>query len=143
MAIDKNKIGKFIRGSVAILGTVFVATSILAKKKKENSVFENEPEQKNPLEGKKVIFVEDENDKENADGVRGHLESVGDSSYTETIYTKYVKRGIDIILSFGGLVVLSPILGAILKLKIRGLYSLHKSVWGRIKDISVFINFVL
>lgn len=36
-------------------------------------------EQKNPLEGKKVIFVEDENDEENADGVRGHLEAVGET----------------------------------------------------------------
>lgn len=113
MAINKKKIGKFIIFSSTILGTAFVVTSIFAKKKKAISVFENEPEQKNPLEGKKVIFVEDENDKENADGVRGHLEAVSDSDYKETIYTKYVKRGMDIILSFGALVVLSPVLGAI------------------------------
>jgi len=113
MAIDKKKIGKFIGISTAVLGTVFVATSIIAKKKKAATVFENEPDQKNPLEGKKVVFVEDENDKENADGVRGHLEAVGDSNYKETIYTKYVKRGMDLVLSFGALVVLSPVLGAI------------------------------
>ena len=31
-------------------------------------------EYKNPMEGKKVVFVEDSEDRENADGVRGHLE---------------------------------------------------------------------
>lgn len=36
------------------------------------------PKEKNPLEGKKVVFAEDENDKTNADGVKGHLEAVGD-----------------------------------------------------------------
>lgn len=113
MAIHKKKIGKFIEVSAAVLGTAFVAVSVVAKKKKAESSFENEPEQKNPLEGKKVIFVEDENDKENADGVRGHLEAVGDSDYKETFYTKYVKRGMDVVLSFGALVALSPILGGI------------------------------
>ena len=92
------------------LGTAFVATSIVAKGKKGDSVYENEPEQKNPLEGKKVVFVEDENDKENADGVKGHLEAVGDSDYEQGFYEKYVKRAADIVLSFGGLVVLSPVL---------------------------------
>lgn len=92
------------------LGTAFVATSIVAKGKKGDSVYENEPEQKNPLEGKKVVFVEDENDKENADGVKGHLEAVGDSDYEPGFYERYVKRAVDIVLSFGGLVVLSPVL---------------------------------
>lgn len=92
------------------LGTAFVATSIVAKGKKGDSVYENEPEQKNPLEGKKVVFVEDENDKENADGEKGHLEAVGDSDYKPGFYERYVKRAADIVLSFGGLVVLSPVL---------------------------------
>lgn len=113
MAIDKKNIGKFIGVSAVVLGTAFVAASVVAKKKKAESNFENEPEQKNPLEGKKVVFVEDENDKENADGVRGHLEAAGDSDYKETFYTKFVKRGMDIFLSFGALVALSPILGGI------------------------------
>ena len=34
---------------------------------------------RNPMEGKKVIFVENQNEKENADGVCGHLEAVGES----------------------------------------------------------------
>ena len=32
----------------------------------------------NPMEGKKVIFVENIMEPENADGVRGHLEAVAD-----------------------------------------------------------------
>ncbi|MBU5458068.1 sugar transferase [Oscillibacter sp. MSJ-31] len=99
--------------SAAVLGTAFAAVSVVAHKKKGDSTFENEPEQKNPLEGKKVVFIENGEDPENADGVKGHLEVVGDSDYKESFYGKYVKRGIDIILSFGGLVVLSPVLAGI------------------------------
>lgn len=68
---------------------------------------------KNPFEGRKVIFVENENDKMNADGVRGHLEDVGPSNYCPSFYEKYVKRGIDLVLSAGGLIVLSPIMAGI------------------------------
>ncbi|MCB6587675.1 sugar transferase [bacterium 210702-DFI.5.13] len=102
-----------------ILGAIFVTTEIVAKLKKASSIYENELEQKNPLEGKKVIFVEDEDDKENADGIRGHLEAVGDINHIPIIYEKYVKRMFDVILSFGGLVVLSPLLiGISLAIKI-------------------------
>ena len=94
----------------ATLGTAFVTTAVVAKVKKDNSQYKNEPDQKNPMEGKKVIFVEDENDKENADGMRGHLEAVGITGHKAGVYEKYVKRGIDVVLSFGGLVVLSPLL---------------------------------
>jgi len=113
MSVDKKKIGKLIGNTVAITGTAFVGLSIIANKKKDSSVYEDESEQKNPLEGKKVVFVENEKDRENADGVKGHLEAVGDSDYKPGFYDKYVKHGMDIILSFGGLVALSPIMGAI------------------------------
>ena len=109
-----SKSMKKILGITTILtGTAFVGLRIAAKRKKGNSVYDDDLTEKNPFEGKKVIFVEDEKDKENADGVKGHLEAVGDSVYKPSIYDKYVKRGIDIVLSFGGLVVLSPIMGAI------------------------------
>lgn len=111
--MDKRNVKKFIGISAAVLGTAFVGASIVAKMKKPESVFEDRPEEKNPLEGKKVILVEDENDSMNADGVRGHLEVVGESDYRPSFYEKYVKRGMDIVLSFGGLVALSPVLGAI------------------------------
>lgn len=87
--------------------------NIIAKKNKSLSIYDNEKEQKNPLEGKKVIFIEDENDQENADGVRGHLKEIGISNYYPSFYEKYTKRLIDLVLSFCGLVVLSPIMGII------------------------------
>lgn len=113
MSIDKKKIGNIIKIAVIGTGTAFIGLNIIAKKKKGDSVFEKEMEQKNPLEGKKVIFVEDENDEENADGVRGHLEAVGETKKSKGIYDRYVKRAIDIVLSFGGLVLLSPVYTAI------------------------------
>lgn len=110
MAINWEKI---IKITLTVTGVAFVVTSVIGKKKKDESCFENDPSQKNPFEGKKVVFVEDENDSENADGVRGHLEEVGISDYTPSFYEKYTKRVIDLILSFVALVVLSPIMGAI------------------------------
>ena len=100
---------KVILTILAILAVAFILMVILALAKKKSSVYGNEPKQKNPLEGKKVVFVENENEPENADGVRGHLEAVGDSSHQAGFYEKYIKRGLDVILSFGGLVVLSPV----------------------------------
>lgn len=94
---------------LAILVVAFILMVILALAKKKSSVYGNEPKQKNPLEGKKVVFVENETEPENADGVRGHLEAVGDSNHTPGVYEKYIKRGLDVLLSFGGLVVLSPV----------------------------------
>lgn len=101
MSFDK-KIKRFIGISAAILGIAFIGMNILAKKKKPSSVYEDDRDQKNPFEGKKVVLVEDENDQENADGVKGHLEAIGDSEYTPSFYAKHVKRAIDVVLSFGG-----------------------------------------
>ena len=95
---------------VAIIAATFIVTFIVAKLKKGDSVYKNNSEPRNPLDGKKVVFVEDEDEPENADGVRGHLEAVGDSDHKAGVYEKYIKRGMDIVLSFGGLVVLSPVL---------------------------------
>ena len=108
-----DTVKKLIGITVAAVGTVFVVTTIVAKKKKPDSVYDNAPEQKNPLEGKKVIFVEDEKEPVNADGMKGHLEAVGESYHVPSFYEHYVKRGMDIFLSFGGLVVLSPVMAAI------------------------------
>lgn len=105
-----KKFGKFLAASAAIVGAAYAVTSIVAAKKKKDSQYENDPDQKNPLEGKKVIFVENEDEPANADGAKGHLEAVGDSDHKAGVYEKYIKRGIDIVLSFGGLVVLSPVL---------------------------------
>lgn len=111
--MDKRKKKKIIGITTVAMGATFVGLTYFAKKQKPNSIFENDPNQKNPLEGKRVIFVEDEKDKENADGIKGHLVEIGDSLYRPFFYEKYIKRGMDVLLSFGGLVVLSPIMGTI------------------------------
>lgn len=94
---------------ISALLAILLLLGIIALIKKPGSVYKHQPEQQNPMEGKKVIFVEDENDKENADGVRGHLKAVGVSEKRRGFYENSIKRVLDVILSFGGLVVLSPV----------------------------------
>ena len=83
--------------------------ALIAVIKKPASVYKNKPEEKNPMEGKMVKFVPNDSEPSNADGVRGHLEAVGESAHHTGFYESFVKRLFDIILSFGGLVVLSPV----------------------------------
>ena len=113
MSIEKEKIKKIIGVSAVAIGSVFVGMSILARKKKPSSIYEDDQEQKNPLEGKKVVLIKDDDDKENADGVKGHLEAIGEADYNPGFYERRAKRVIDVVLSFGGLVVLSPIFAII------------------------------
>lgn len=110
---NKRKIKIVIVALASFAGTVFIGLHAIARLKKGNSTYEDEPDQKNPMEGKKVIFVADESDSENADGVRGHLEEVRDSIYKPNFYDRYLKRIIDVVLSFGGLVILSPLFAGI------------------------------
>lgn len=107
---------KFI---LSALGVIFVVLYVLGLLNKGDSVYDNEPQQKNPLEGQKVIFVPDEKDKVNADGVRGHLKAIGPNDFVPNAYDRYFKRIVDIVLSFGGLVCLSPIfVGLMIAIKI-------------------------
>lgn len=95
-----------------ILGVLFATLlllSIIALIKKPGSVYKNQPEQQNSMKGKIVKFVEDAKDNENADGVRGHLEAIGKSEGRKGFYENVVKRVLDVLLSFGGLIVLSPV----------------------------------
>lgn len=109
---SKNTKKLLVATSAAVAGA-FAVMKIIAKKKRPESVYDNQSEEKNPLEGKKVVFVPDENDKENADGVKGHLEAVGDSEYKGSFYDKYGKRALDVLLSGMGLIVLSPVFAGI------------------------------
>lgn len=104
---------KIVMIATTIMCAVFIGMRIIAKKKRISSVYEDDVSQKNCFEGKKVILIENESDEENADGVKGHLETVGESDYHPGFYEKHIKRGIDIILSFGGLVILSPVFAVI------------------------------
>lgn len=109
----KRKVKRVVGVTSLVVSTAFVGMMVLAKLKKGESVYDDDIKEKNPLEGKKVHFVENKEDKENADGVKGHLEAVGESNHQAGFYERYVKRGVDIVLSFGGLVALSPIMGVI------------------------------
>ena len=91
------------------LAAIFIILTILAIIKKPDSIYRNKSEEQNPMEGKKVRFVENDDEKENADGVRGHLEAVGTVDHKPSFYEKVFKRVIDITLSFFGLVILSPV----------------------------------
>lgn len=91
------------------LGATYLVMRHIAKKQYPKSIYADQPEEQNPMQGRKVVFIEDSNDPENADGKQGHLEAVANTTHIPTFYEKYVKRGFDIVLSFGGLVVLSPI----------------------------------
>lgn len=104
---------KIVKRITCIMVIVFGVLHIIVKKSKLESVYEDQPEQKNPLEGKNVVFIENTMEKENADGMRGHLDVTGVSEYSPSWYEKYAKRVIDILLSFGGLVILSPLMGLI------------------------------
>ena len=92
-----------------VIGAIFVLMALLAIIKKPSSIYKNKPEERNPMEGKKVVFIENETEKENADGIRGHLVAVGEASHKAGVYEKIFKRLFDIVLSFGGLLVLSPV----------------------------------
>lgn len=112
MARNK-KLGKVVKGLVCVAGIAFVGMHLMARKKKSDYTYKDEPAEQNPFAGKRVVFVQDDNDDENADGVRGHLEAVSVSVQRQSLYSKYGKRMLDVVLSFGGLVVLSPVYAAI------------------------------
>lgn len=93
-----------------LLGTAFAVLTLAAIAKKGDSVYDNAPSERNPHEGKQVRFIEDPADPVNADGACGHLEDICDTEHNPTFYEAKVKRIIDIILSFFGLILLSPVL---------------------------------
>lgn len=104
-----EEVWSIVKWIMIVLVGIFIVLKTVAVFCKKRTLYRNEPMQQNPMEGKKVIFVKNEEDIENADGVRGHLEAIGVSEYKGSIYDIYIKRLIDIILSFCGLIILSPI----------------------------------
>lgn len=97
---------KIVICMAAAIGALVFGVKLTTRIQKKQNV----NDKKNPFEGKKVVFIEDESKPENADGVCGYLKSVGEAGYNPTFYDRYVKRTMDIMLSFCGIVVLSPIL---------------------------------
>ncbi len=94
---------------LAFICSIALILALIAIIKKTSSVYKNKPEEKNPMQGKKVRFVENQAEKKNADGVRGHLEAIGESDHKAGFYEKVLKRALDAFLSFWGLVILSPV----------------------------------
>lgn len=92
-----------------VIAAIALVMTIIAIIKKPASVYKNNPQERNPMENKKVVFVENNSEKENADGVRGHLMAIGDSEHKAGAYEKVFKRVFDVILSFFGLLFLSPV----------------------------------
>lgn len=95
------------------LGLAAASLSTLAFIKKSSSIYKDQPEQLNPMEGKLVKFVPDNDAPENADGERGYLKPCGNSTPILNGYSRFVKRPIDIVLSFSGIILLSPVLAGI------------------------------
>lgn len=94
---------------LTVVGAIALGMAAVAYVKKPDSVYRDKPEEQNPMEGKKVRFVENASEPLNADGVRGHLEEIGAADCQRSFYDRTVKRIIDIALSFCGLVILSPL----------------------------------
>ena len=94
---------------VLSIAGIFILLEILALMKRPSSRYKDNPSEQNPMEGKTVMFVEDPNEPENADGARGHLEATGTAHHKAGFYEKVIKRLLDLILSFFGLVILSPV----------------------------------
>lgn len=114
--MNRDKIKKIAKIAAVSLGTAYVVLDVIARKQKNDSIYQNAPEQQNPMEGRSVEFVSDQNDPENADGECGHLEATGMSKAHirhQSAYERYIKRGLDKALSFGGLVILAPLMGGI------------------------------
>lgn len=87
MSINGKKVKKFIKISAVLLGITFVGMFGIDLKKKKGSAYEEAPEEKNPMEGKRVIFVEDDSEEENADGVRGDTWKLLPSPITSLPFT--------------------------------------------------------
>ena len=104
-----KKIKKIIKVGSVILFGAFVVMRIIAKKQQAAAYYEDEPLEQNDMQGKSVVFVEDEDDEVNADGKQGHLESTGLVTHYPTFYEKFIKRGFDVVLSFFGMVFLAPV----------------------------------
>ena len=96
-----------IFGMILIL--IAVIMIVIAVAGKPGSIYNGNKAEQNPMEGKKVRFVACEEEPANGDGVRGHLEVIGDSVPRGGLYDHVVKRVLDVILSLCGLVILSPL----------------------------------
>lgn len=109
MLHDSRSFSAVLKKVGITIGIIFGILFVIARIKKKSSIYEDEKDQKNPMEGKKVLFIENPEEQENADGVHGHLEAIGIAEGKRSFYDRFWKRVADIILSFCGLIILSPV----------------------------------
>ena len=64
-----------------MLGAILAGLGVIAVVKKSGSVYRDNLGERNPLEGKRVRFVENTDDPMNADGVCSHLEVIGETDH--------------------------------------------------------------
>lgn len=101
---------------IYVCGIFLLYTIILlavALKYKPHSIYEDNVKEKNRFEGKRVVFVSNEEEPCNADGYRGHLEeatSTIENPQKNTVYVRVVKRLIDIVIAYISILILSPLL---------------------------------
>lgn len=104
---------KWIGIGTAIIFALLSAVAVLNKPK---SVFKDEPEQEILWRGNLLFsFLTMRMKTADADGVKGHLEVVGYSKHCKSIYEKYIniKRTLDVVASFFGLIILSPVMACV------------------------------
>lgn len=92
-----------------IVGALFVLLLLIGLIVRPYSRYCNEPDQQNHQIGQRKKLIKDENDPENADGVKGHLENVGESVKRISFYLGF-KRVMDVLLSFVLMIVLLPLM---------------------------------
>ena len=95
---------------LTVIGAVAAGMAVVGLIEKPSSVYGKDPALKNPMEGKRVRFVPDKSEAKNADGECGHLEATGEADCSSSLYDRVCKRCFDIVLSFVGIVLLSPFL---------------------------------
>lgn len=64
-----------------LIAGLFLLLEFMAIVKKPSSVYLNQPEQQNPMQGKIVVYVENPSEPLNADGVCGHLDAIEENTY--------------------------------------------------------------
>ena len=94
---------------ILVLCIIALIMAVIAVICKPSSIYKNRPDEQNPVEGKTVRFIENDNEPANADGVCGHLMATGTSSRKYGFYEKVIKRLFDILISFYALIILSPL----------------------------------
>lgn len=109
MTAHNSKTGRLLKNITEIIAVEYVALSLLAKCCQPYSIYKDSLDQRNPFEGKRVEFIPDQKDPQNADGERGHLSPTGESAGTESCYEAIVKNSLDKMLSFAGLTLLAPV----------------------------------